>query len=64
MNEIKDKYKYMSNAEIKVRLIEMENEYTAIQSKIKSFIEKMNDLDREYTQAKTIYNKRTGGLNL
>lgn len=52
----------MSNAELKVKLKEMEFEYEALQSKVRLSLEKMKELDDKYTKVKEIINKRTKGV--
>lgn len=52
----------MSNAELKVKLKEMEFEYEALQSKVRLSLEKMKELDDKYTKVKEIINKRTKGI--
>lgn len=57
-------YNMLSNSEIKIKLIELENEYESTRNKIKDLINQMNEIDKSYTQGKEILNKRTKGINL
>lgn len=60
--KVNDKYLELSNAEIRVKLLTMENEYEALKNKIKECIKRMGELDEEYTSMKNVLNKRTKGL--
>ncbi len=51
----------LSNAELNVKMKEMEHEYEALKSKINECIEKMEYLDNKYIQFKEVYNNRTKG---
>lgn len=51
----------MTNAELKIQMQEMENEYEALKVKIKQDIERMEILDKKYIFLKEILNKRTNG---
>lgn len=42
----------MSNSEIKIKLVEYENEYNAVKNKIRNNIERLNELDKLYNQCK------------
>lgn len=53
----------MSNAEIKLYLKKMEDEYEALKVQIKTKIERMEKLDSEYRKVKDVFNKRTRGVN-
>lgn len=55
-------YNIMSNAELKIAIIEMENEYEALKNKIKQSMERMKILDEKYSKAKDVLNKRTRGI--
>lgn len=61
MKEIKDKYLDFSNAELRVKLVTLENEYEATKTQIKKLVAKMQELDEEYTSVKQVLNKRTRG---
>ena len=54
-------YEMMSNSELKIKLIEMENEYESIKNKINNLVMRMNELDDSYDKVKQILNKRTKG---
>ena len=54
-------YEMMSNSELKIKLIEMENEYESIKNKINNLVMRMNELDESYNKVKQILNKRTKG---
>jgi hypothetical protein len=55
------KIELMSNAEIKIHMKEMENEYEALQMKIKQCMLRMEELDKNYIKAKEVMQKRTKG---
>lgn len=52
----------MSNAELRVRMKEMENEYEALQNQMKQKMERMQKLDKEYNQIQVILAKRNKGI--
>lgn len=54
-------YEMMSNSELKIKLIEMENEYESLKVKINNDLNRMDDLDKSYNKVKKILNKRTKG---
>lgn len=54
-------YEMMSNSELKIKLIEMENEYETLKVKINNDLNRMDDLDKSYNKVKKILNKRTKG---
>ena len=56
-----DKYLDLSNAELKIKLTTMENEYEAIKARIKKDLAKMEELDVEYKSMRDVLNKRTRG---
>lgn len=51
----------MSNAEINIFLKEMENEYEALKSQVKTKLERMKVLDKQYITAKNLLLQRTRG---
>lgn len=55
------RYEMMSNSELKIKLIEMENEYESIKNKINNLVMRMDELDESYNKVKQILNKRTKG---
>lgn len=57
-------FNILSNSEIKIKLIELENDYEATKNKIRDLVEKMNNLDKAYTTGKTLLDKRTKGVTL
>lgn len=59
--EIQDKYLNLSNAELRIKLKNMEDEYEAIKAKITKDLERMKILDKEYISMKQVLNKRTKG---
>lgn len=59
--KVDDKYLDLSNAEIRVKLVTMENEYEALKIKVKESLERMQKLDEEYIIMKQVLNKRTRG---
>lgn len=56
-------FNYLSNAEIRIKLIELENEYEAKKNKIRDLMYEMSELDKYYTEGKNILDKRTKGRN-
>lgn len=58
---LQDKYLDLSNAELRIKLTTMENEYEAIKARIKKDIERMEQLDKEYVSVKQVLEKRTKG---
>lgn len=52
----------MSNAELKIKLKELEFEYEALQNKVKNDFERMGQLDKKYIQIAEILQKRTKGI--
>lgn len=52
----------MSNAELKIKLKELEFEYEALQNKVKNDVERMEQLDKKYIQIAEILQKRTKGI--
>lgn len=59
---VNDKYLNLSNADIRIKLTTMENEYEAIKLRVKKDLERMQELDKEYVSMKQVLNKRTKGL--
>ena len=56
------KYELMSNAELRVALVEMEHEYEALKEKIKNEVNRMNILDEEYIKIRQLLQNRTKGV--
>lgn len=54
-------YNKLSNSELKIILIEMENEYESLKTKIKQSLERMETLDKKYNDVKKTLDKRTKG---
>lgn len=54
-------YSVMSNAEIRIKMKEMEDEYEALRKKVKDNVERMDKLDDDYNEARSILEKRTKG---
>lgn len=52
----------MSNAELKIAIIEIEHEYEALKNNIKHSIERMKELDKKFISAKNVLDKRTKGI--
>lgn len=48
----------MSNSEIKLHMMNLENEYKSIQNNIKKEANRMSELDKEYNNLKKELNKR------
>ena len=55
-------YNLMTNAELKIHLIELENEYQAIQCKIRDEMSRMQELDKLYVKAQCELKKRIKGV--
>ena len=55
------RYDEMSNAELKIKMTTMENEYDAIKSEIGRLLSRMEKLDNEYNKISSLYKKRTKG---
>ena len=51
----------MSNAELKILLITMENEYEALKTAVQTKLNRMKELDEEFNKVKTVLDKRTKG---
>ena len=51
----------LSNAELKIHLKRMEDEYEVLRNQITQNIERMSILDKEYVKTKEVYQKRTKG---
>lgn len=54
-------YNKLSNSELKIILVEMENEYESLKTKIKQSLERMETLDEKYNELKKTLDKRTKG---
>lgn len=54
-------YNKLSNSELKIILLEMENEYESLKTKIKQSLERMETLDKKYNDVKKTLDKRTKG---
>ncbi len=54
-------YQELSNAELNIKLKELENEYAVLQQKMMHMLNKMEELDKKYISIKEILNKRTKG---
>lgn len=50
-----------SNAELRIKLKNMEDEYEAIKTKIQHSLERMEELDKSYNKTKELLFKRTKG---
>lgn len=57
-------FNLLSNAELKIKMNEMENEYESLKNKINTILNRMEELDNKYDKLKTILNKRTRGKAL
>ena len=55
------KYSEMSNAELKLKLVTMENEYEVLKKTLNDLVSKMYEMDIEYNKISEIYKKRTRG---
>lgn len=54
----------LSNNEIKLKMINLKNEYEAIQSKMKLLLVDLQALDKQYLQCKKVINERLGTTNV
>ena len=57
-----NKYKNMSNGEIKIEMINLENKYESIKAKIMELMAEMKSLDDEYIEAKKELDNRNKGI--
>lgn len=62
MNEVKDKYLDLSNADLRIKLKTLENEYEVLKIKVAKDVQRLAELDNEYVLIKQVLNKRTRGL--
>lgn len=53
-----NKYKQMSNSEIRIEMLNLENAYEAKKANISKLLEEMRKLDIEYVAAKSELDKR------
>ena len=53
-----NKYKQMSNSEIRIEMLNLENTYETKKAKISKLLEEMRKLDIEYVAAKSELDKR------
>lgn len=49
----------MTNAEISIKMKEMENEYEATKNKVSLLLQRLGDLDSQYIKCKVELQKRT-----
>jgi hypothetical protein len=54
--------KLLTNAEMKIRLKEMEYEYAAIQNRIQKDLSRLQELDKAYNVMQIELNKRLKGM--
>ncbi len=54
-------YNKLSNSELNVLLVELENEYESLKIKVKQSLERLEFLDKKYIELKNILNNRTKG---
>lgn len=59
---MKENIGMLSNAEIRIILKEMENEYEALKVKVKNHLERMDALSNEYNKTKSILSSRSKNL--
>lgn len=52
----------LSNAEIRIELKKIEDEYTVTQNKIKELVNKLSNLDKDYIDLQNALNKRMKGF--
>lgn len=52
----------LSNAEIRIKMKTLENEFDKIQNEVSNLLNKMSALDSQYTELRNILNKRTKGV--
>lgn len=55
-------YNNYTNAEIKIKMLEMENKYEVLKKKLTEIISEMNNIDKNYSEAKKIIEKRSKGI--
>jgi hypothetical protein len=51
----------LSNAELKIKLTEMEHEYEVLKNKTMNNVTRMEELDKQYNEVKEALLKRTRG---
>lgn len=54
-------YNKLSNSELKIILVELENEYESLKTKVKQSLERMQILDVKYNDVKKTLIRRTKG---
>lgn len=52
----------LSNAEIRIKMKTLENEFDKIQNEVSNLLNKMSALDSQYMELRNILNKRTKGV--
>ena len=52
----------LSNAEIRIKMKTLENEFTAIQNEVSNLLNKMSLLDSQYIELQNLLNNRTKGV--
>lgn len=52
----------LSNAEIRIKMKTLENEFTSIQNEVSNLLHKMSMLDSQYIELQNLLNKRTKGV--
>ena len=62
--KIHDKFLEYSNAELRIKLLTMENEYEALKSTIRKAMERMQQLSKDYSEMEQVLNKRTRGKGI
>jgi predicted nucleic acid-binding Zn-ribbon protein len=51
----------LSNAEIKIKMTTLENEYEVVKKEINTLIDKLSQLDKEYQLLEKVLKERTKG---
>lgn len=54
--------KNLSNAEIRIKMKTLENEFIVIQNEVSNLLNKMSLLDSQYVELQNLLNKRTKGV--
>ena len=52
----------LSNAEIRIKMKVLDNEFTSIQNEVSNLLHKMSMLDSQYIELQNLLNKRTKGV--
>lgn len=51
----------LTNSELRIKMVQLENEYESTKVKISTLLQRMAELDAEYIEVRDLLNKRTNG---